>query len=78
MCVNAFVFSTHRNHFILMYIILFIGCAGSLLLCGVFSSCSERVLLSVAVCGLLKVVASLVAEHGFWAMSFSSCGVWAQ
>ena len=26
----------------------------------------------VAVCGLLKVVASLVAEHGFWAMSFSS------
>ena len=29
-----------------------------------FSSCSERGLLFVAVCGLLIVVASLVAEHG--------------
>ena len=30
----------------------------------VFSSCSERGLLFVAVCGLLIEVASLVAEHG--------------
>ena len=29
-----------------------------------FSSCGERVLLFVAVCGLLIAVASLVAEHG--------------
>ena len=29
-----------------------------------FSSCGERGLLIVAVCGLLIVVASLVAEHG--------------
>ena len=29
-----------------------------------FSSCSERGLLFTAVCGLLIVVASLVAEHG--------------
>ena len=29
-----------------------------------FSSCGERGLLLVAVCGLLIVVASLVAEHG--------------
>ena len=32
--------------------------------CGLFSSCSERGLLFVAVCGRLIVVASLVAEHG--------------
>ena len=30
----------------------------------VFSSCSQQGLLFVAVCGLLIVVASLVAEHG--------------
>ena len=29
-----------------------------------FSSCGERGLLFVAVCGLLIAVASLVAEHG--------------
>ena len=29
-----------------------------------FSSCSERGLLFVAVCGLLIAMASLVAEHG--------------
>ena len=29
-----------------------------------FSSCGERGLLFTAVCGLLAVVASLVAEHG--------------
>ena len=31
---------------------------------GLFSSCGERGLLFVAVCGLLIAVASLVAEHG--------------
>ena len=40
------------------------GCAGSSLLCGLFSSCGEQGLLLVAVHGLLIVVASLVAEHG--------------
>ena len=29
-----------------------------------FSSCGERGLLFIVVCGLLIVVASLVAEHG--------------
>ena len=33
----------------------------------VFSSCGEPRLLFVAVCGLLIVVASLVAEHRLWA-----------
>ena len=40
------------------------GCAGSSLTCGLFSSCAEQGLLLVAVCGLLIVVASLVAERG--------------
>ena len=31
---------------------------------GLFSSCSERGLLFIAVLGLLILVASLVAEHG--------------
>ena len=54
--------------FIYLKIILFIfifGCAESLLLCGLFSSCSEWGLLLVTVSGLLIVVASLVVEHGF-------------
>ena len=54
--------------FYLFKIILFIfifGCAGSLLLCGLFSSCSEWGLLLVAAGGLLIAVASLVVERGF-------------
>ena len=39
-------------------------CIVSSLLCTAFSSCGERALLFVAVCGLLIMVASLVAEHG--------------
>ena len=50
-------------------IILFIyfayfGCTRSLLLRGLFSSCSEQGLLFVVVGELLTVVASLVVEHG--------------
>ena len=68
-------------------IILFIYfcCAGSLLLHGLFSSCSEEGLLFIAVCRLLIAVASPVAEHrlqGTWASvvvacGLSSCGSWA-
>ena len=51
--------------------ILFIfGCAGSLLLQGLFSSCSDRGYSLFAVRGFLTEVASLVAEHrleGAWA-----------
>ena len=38
-------------------------CAGSLLLCELFSRCSERGLLFFTVCGLLDAVASLVPDH---------------
>ena len=47
------------------YICTFISdCAGSLLLCGLFSSCGEWGLLLVAVQELLMEVTSLVTEHG--------------
>ena len=43
-----------------------------------FSSCVVRGLLLLAVCGLLIVVASLVAEHrlwGMWASVVGACGL---
>lgn len=43
---------------------VFTGCAGSLLLLGLFSSWGEQGLLFVAVCGLFLAMASLVAAHG--------------
>ena len=47
LCCVCIVFATHRNNcFLLTNIILFLGCAGSLFLCRVFSSCSEQVLFS--------------------------------
>ena len=63
---------------LMFYLFLFLAVLG-LCCCAGFSlvAVSESYSL-VAVCGLLKVVASPVAEHGFWAMSFSSCGMWAQ
>ena len=50
-----------------MYLFIYLfGYIGSSLLCvSFFSSCGERGLLFVVVHGLLIVVASLVAEHGF-------------
>ena len=45
------------------YLFIF-GCAGSLLLDGLFPSCVERRLLFIEVRGLLIAVASLAAEHG--------------
>ena len=43
-----------------------------------FSSCGEPGLLFVVLCGLLIVVASLVAEYELQARGFSSCSTWAQ
>ena len=39
------------------------GCAGSLLLCGLFSSCSEQRLLFIVLRRLLTAVVSPVVEH---------------
>ena len=42
----------------------FLGCAGSLLLCGFFSSCRQQGLRSSCRAQGLIVVASLITEHG--------------
>ena len=49
---------------ILKFYLFIFGCAGSLLLHRLFSSCDKWGLLFVTVLRLLIVVASLVAEHG--------------
>ena len=46
------------------FIYLFLAVLGLCCCTRAFSSCGEQGLLSVAVCGLLIVVVSLVAEHG--------------
>ena len=51
---------------ILSFVILFIfDCAGSSVLCRLFSSCSELGLLFVAMHVLIIVMASLVVKHKF-------------
>ena len=52
------------NKFIYLFIYLFMAALGLCCCAPAFSSCSERGLLYVAVCGLLVVVASLVVEPG--------------
>ena len=46
-----------------LFIYLFLAVLGLCCCTRAFSSCGERGLLFVAVCGLLITVASLVAEH---------------
>ena len=46
------------------FIYLFLAVLGLPCCAQAFSSCGERGLLLVVVCGLLTAVASLVAEHG--------------
>ena len=47
-----------------LFMYLFLAALGLGCCTRAFSGCGERGLLFVAVCGLLIVVASLVAEHG--------------
>ena len=47
-----------------LFIYLFLAALGLRCCTRAFSSCGERGLLLVAVCGLLIAVASLVVEHG--------------
>ena len=49
--------------FIYLFIYLFMAALGLRCCVQAFSSCGERGLLFVAVCGLLIAVASLVVEH---------------
>ena len=61
-----------------IYIYIFFGCAGSLLLCRLLSSCSEQRLLFFAVLRHLIVVTSLVVEEhglsGTWASVAAAVG----
>ena len=54
-----FFFDFLKNLFLSLLAVLGLRCCVQ-----AFSSCGERGLLFVAVCGLLIAVASLVAEHG--------------
>ena len=47
----------------MLYLFFIFGCAVSSLRYGLFSGCGKGELFFVAVCRLLIVVASLVAEH---------------
>ena len=59
-----------KNKFIYLFIYLFLAALGLCCCMWALSSCGEQGLLFVVVCGLLTVVASLVAEHGLQA-----CGI---
>ena len=64
MILNAwYSISFFKNKFIYL-IYLFLAVLGLHCCAWAFSSCGERGLLFVAVCGLLIAVASLVVEHG--------------
>ena len=64
--------------YIYKFIYLFLAALGLCCCVQAFSSCNERGLLLVVVCGLLVVVASFVAETGSRCAGFSGCGTWAQ
>ena len=53
---------------IYLFIYLFLAALGLRCCTRAFSSCGERGLLFLAVRGILIAVASLVAEHGLWAL----------
>ena len=61
--IKSLFFKIYLFYFIII-VIIFLAALGLCCCTRAFSSCSERGLLFVAVCGLLIVVASLVAEHG--------------
>ena len=62
-CHNAFTELWPLSFFFFL-IYLFLAALGLCCCVWAFSSCGERGLLFVAVCGLLIAVASLAAEHG--------------
>ena len=60
---------------VFFYYYYFFDCAGSLLPQGLFPIVASTGYSLVAVCGLLIVVASFVAEHGLWSTWASVVGV---
>ena len=75
--IIVFKFYTICLHFKIQFY-LFIGYAGSLLLCGLFSSCGEWGPLSTVVCGLLIAHSgfSCWGAHALGHTSFSTCSKW--
>ena len=65
MCVHVTFFPVCFFLKINLFIYLSLAALGLRCCTQAFSSCGERGLLFVAVCGLLILVASLVAEQGF-------------
>ena len=71
--MEAFLF-----FFLNLFNYLFLAALGLHCCMWALSSCCERGLLFLAVCGPLTVVASPVAEHGLQGRGLSSCGARAQ
>ena len=65
--IAFFFFKGFSYLFIYLFIYLFLAVLGLHCCVQSFSSCGERGLLFVVVCGLLIAAASLVAEHGLQA-----------
>ena len=62
-CYKGAIFLLNINYCFFLNVYLFLAVLG-LCCCAQAFSCGEQGLLFVVVCGLLIVVASLVAEHG--------------
>ena len=67
----------NSEHFIILFIF---GCAGSSLLCGLFSGCGKQGLLSSCGAQTSVIAGSGLSSCGSQALehSFNSCGAWAQ
>ena len=61
------VFVLFFSFYLVFYLFYFLAVLGLRCCAWAFSSCGERGLLFIAVCGLLIAVASLVVEHGLQA-----------
>ena len=72
--LQPFVFFFLKSKFIYLFIYLFLAALGHCCCTWAFPRCGQKGLLFIAVCGLLVVVASLVAEHGLQACGLSSWG----
>ena len=62
--LNSGYVKKFTSFFFLIYLYLFLAALGLHCCAWAFSSCGERGLLFIAVCGLLIMVASPVAERG--------------
>ena len=76
--LSLFPMDNHSQHFVNLFIYLFLAVLGLHFCARAFSSCGERGPLFIAVRGPLTVAASLVAEHRLQTHRLSNCGSRAQ